>query len=209
MASLAQFREWLRPYCNEIDDATGSKLLTYFEILQKWNRRMALTSLDDEQKIAQTLFGESLAACSFIGPEHGRLADVGSGAGFPGLVLKVARPALEVFLIEPSLRKSVFLTEVSGALELESVSVIRGRIGVRDPEIGISQLNWVTSRALSARRDILDFSATSLVASGEVMLWVTCNVFKEIESDNNWIWSNPMPLPGTKERFIAVGQRRV
>jgi 16S rRNA (guanine527-N7)-methyltransferase len=208
MASLSQFREWLQPYYPELSDHSLSKLLVYFDLLQKWNQRMALTALTDEGDVARVLFGESLATCPLIVPEYGRLADVGSGAGFPGLVIKVMLPAMHVYLVEPNLRKSVFLAEVGRALELNGLYVIRGRVSTDAPKLNIPKLDWITSRALSSRREILDFSQLALMEHGRVLLWTNTLRFREIQPDDHWTWSNTMILPGTKERFIALGKRR-
>jgi len=143
-----------------------------------------------------------------IGPKCGRLADVGSGAGFPGLVIKIVRPAMEVFLIEPNLRKSVFLNEVSSALELNGLSVIRGMVGAGIPKLEIPQLDWITSRGLVVRQEILNFSSTALSEGGKILFWTNAQGLTKIQVDKNWAWSNSTLLHGTKERFIAVGQRR-
>jgi len=169
---------------------------------------MALTALADEREIARVLFGESLAACPLIVPEYGRLADVGSGAGFPGLVIKVMRPGMHVFLVEPNLRKSVFLSEIGRALELNGLTVIRGRVGADAPKLNIPKLDWITSRALSCRREILDFSQLALMEHGRILLWANTLRFNQIQPDERWAWSNTTVLPGTKERIIALGKRR-
>jgi 16S rRNA (guanine527-N7)-methyltransferase len=86
------------------------------------------------------------AAAAAFGPD-GRVADVGSGAGLPGLVLALARPDLDVTLIEPLLRRTTFLSEVVADLGLSNVTVLRSR--AEDVDAGVAGFDAVTSRAVA------------------------------------------------------------
>ncbi len=98
----------------------------YIEKLRQWNAHVNLTGIERvEEHLRLNFFEAFWAAREFLtGGE--RLADVGTGAGFPGLAMKIYRPALEVTLIEPNYKKAVFLKETSRALEL-AVSVFAGK----------------------------------------------------------------------------------
>lgn len=102
------------------------KVEVYLRLLRTWNRRMNLTSVETLEDQLRLHFFESFwVAERFLG-QATALADVGSGAGFPGLAMKLYRPSLEVTLIEKNLKKVVFLREVSRALELK-VETYQGR----------------------------------------------------------------------------------
>src|SRR5271155_6145998 len=84
----------------------------YVGLLLKWNEAVNLTAIRDPLEILYRHFCESMFAASVVTLDKGRLADVGSGGGFPGLPLKILRPELEVFLVESNVRKATFLAEV-------------------------------------------------------------------------------------------------
>jgi 16S rRNA G527 N7-methylase RsmG len=124
--SISEIREFLDPYKVPLDVQAIEKVCTYLSLLLMWNKKMSLTALEDPREIIQIHFGESLAALN-LGPITGRLADVGTGAGFPGLPLKLISPSIHVTLIEPNQKKCAFLHEVVRALDLSDVEIFRGR----------------------------------------------------------------------------------
>src|ERR1700674_1377292 len=83
----------------------------YMKLLLKWNEKINLTAIRDPLEILYRHFCESMFAAAAVPLEGGRLADVGSGAGFPGLPLKIIRAELEVFLVESNAKKATFLAE--------------------------------------------------------------------------------------------------
>src|SRR6266481_5921411 len=106
----------------------------YINILLTWNEKVNLTAIRDPLEILYRHFCESMYAADAVPLEHGRLADVGSGGGFPGLPLKILRPDLQVFLIESNIRKVTFLKWASSQ-QIAAKQVILW-IGARDlPEI--------------------------------------------------------------------------
>ncbi len=126
MLSIPEIREFLLPYGVTLDDQTIEKVRTYLSLLLMWNKKISLTALEDPREIIQMHFGESFAAIN-LGPILGRLADVGTGAGFPGLPLKLISPSIEAVLIEPNQKKCAFLHEVVRTLDLTDVEIFRGR----------------------------------------------------------------------------------
>lgn len=107
------------------------------------------------------------AALAEVVPQGRRVADVGSGAGLPGLVLAIARPDLQVTLIEPLLRRTTFLEEVVADLGLgDQVAVERGRA---DEVPGQGTFDVVTSRAVAALDKLLAWSLPLCTADGEVL----------------------------------------
>jgi len=104
--------------------------------LTEWNRRVNLTALTDPLDVARKHFLDSLSVLSACDvPHNARLIDVGSGAGFPGLPLRIARPDLRVTLLEASRKKCDFLRHAIEALELDGVAIVNARAeeAGRDP----------------------------------------------------------------------------
>src|SRR5881275_2887369 len=84
----------------------------YIRILLVWNEKVNLTAIRDPLEILYRHFCESMFAAVAVPLVAGRLADVGSGGGFPGLPLRIFRPELQVLLIESNIKKATFLAEV-------------------------------------------------------------------------------------------------
>ncbi len=104
-----------------LDDSQVLKIQQYTNILLAWNEKINLTAIRDPLEILNRHFCECMYAASTVPVEGGRLADVGSGAGFPGLPLKIIRPELEVILIESNIKKATFLAEVIRDLGLKAL----------------------------------------------------------------------------------------
>lgn len=110
---------------------------------------------------------------------HGHVADIGSGAGLPGLVLAIARPDVQFTLVEPMERRVAWLTEQRDALGLSNVEILRARSeDVRRP----SAFDVVTARAVSALRTLLPLTAPLVRDGGELTLFKGMNADKEIEA---------------------------
>lgn len=100
--------------------ALGEKVRDYIALLEKWNRRISLTSVTDPEELIRFHFLEAFwVAESFLGQVE-KLADIGSGAGFPGMAIQLYRPQLPLVLIERNYKKSLFLGQLKEALGLEA-----------------------------------------------------------------------------------------
>lgn len=126
------------------------------------------------------LWDRHLLNCAVVGtliPSDSTVADVGSGAGLPGLVLAIARPDLSVTLVEPLLRRTAFLTEVVAELGLSNVEVVRGRADVLHGERGF---DVVTSRAVAPLDRLLDWSMPLVVPTGALVAMKGASAEQEI-----------------------------
>ncbi len=104
-------------------------LLLYHSELIRWNRKVNLTGLRADREITTKHFLDSLTPLTFLRPAAGeRWIDVGTGAGFPGLVLKIACPDVEMILIEATGKKVTFLHHLVGLLRLEGISIVHDRL---------------------------------------------------------------------------------
>ncbi|WP_418615658.1 16S rRNA (guanine(527)-N(7))-methyltransferase RsmG [Ruminococcus sp.] len=127
----------------------------YFELLAEWNEKMNLTAITDESGVALKHFADSLSLLNFVDiPQNSSLADVGTGAGFPGVVLKIARPDIKLTLIDSLNKRLVFLGEVCAQLGIEAELIhSRAEDGAKDEKLRES-FDFAVSRAV-ARMNVL------------------------------------------------------
>src|SRR6201997_5586919 len=111
----------LREFQLEISPDQVALIQRYIALLLKWNDKVNLTAIRDPLEILYRHFCESMFGAAVIPVEKCRLADVGSGGGFPGLPMKIIRPELDLVLIESNIKKATFLTEVVRELGFYSV----------------------------------------------------------------------------------------
>src|SRR5271170_3126300 len=125
--SAETIRRALGEFHMEASDQQIVYIQQYMTLLLTWNEKINLTAIRDPLEILYRHFCESMFAAVSVPLHFGRLADIGSGPGFPGLPLKILRPELELFLVESNLKKGTFLAEVIRALELTSTRVLINR----------------------------------------------------------------------------------
>ncbi len=125
---IDQLRAILEPTTIRLEDAQYAQMQTYHQMLLDWNTRMDLTNVPPEQ-MALRHYADSLLALEGKGwfTKNATLIDVGSGAGFPGLPLAIARPDLRVCLLDASRKRCDFLTAVRDELGLKGIMIIHGR----------------------------------------------------------------------------------
>jgi 16S rRNA (guanine527-N7)-methyltransferase len=179
----------------------------YIGMLLTWNDKVNLTAIRDPLEILYRHFCESMFAGISVPVEAGRLADVGSGGGFPGLPLKILRPALRVFLVESNLKKATFLAEVTRELGLTDAQVLVRRY----EELGgeIAPLDFVCSRALGEFPTFLKWAQSPQISAKQVILWIGDRDLTEIQKIDAWHWKEPIPVPNSMRRLLLVGNRKV
>ncbi|MCR5615612.1 MAG: 16S rRNA (guanine(527)-N(7))-methyltransferase RsmG [Saccharofermentans sp.] len=192
----------------------------YASMLREKNKVMNLTAVDDDQGIAMKHFIDSLTLCSYIREEEEkaggktiRLADVGTGAGFPGLPLKISMPELDVTLMDSLAKRLNFLGEVVERLGLEKVSLVHTRAedGGRDKKYR-EKYDVVTARAV-ARLPVLAEYCLPFVKVGGVFLAMKGHAEEEVQDAGKAIATlggtiektDTFTLPGTDmERTVVV-----
>jgi 16S rRNA (guanine527-N7)-methyltransferase len=182
------------------------KIQQYMKILLTWNEKLNLTAIRDPLDILNRHFCESMYGAVSIPVEKGRLADVGSGAGFPGLPLKILRPNLHVFLIESNINKATFLAEVIRELGLADARVLVSRY----EELGeqVAPLDFVCSRAVGELGALLEWAASKHVSAKQVILWIGRGDLDELRRIKIWDWREPILVPHSMRRLLLVGTRR-
>jgi len=201
--TIASITELLAPFEVVVTSRQADQIQKYIGLLVFWNQKISLTSIDDTQEIVSRHFGESLFCARFIPDRPCRLADVGSGAGFPGLPLKILRPEMQVFLIEQDTRKAAFLNEVVRLLNLDTVKVLRTHYETMPPDL--ANFDLVTARAVGNHKLILKWASPRLAEGGRVILMVGIDDATRIMTTKGWIWTNPYPVPQSRKRVILIG----
>ncbi len=177
----------------------------YMGMLLKWNEAVNLTAIRDPLEILYRHFCESMFAASVVPLDNGRLADVGSGGGFPGLPLKLLRPELEVFLVESNVKKATFLAEVIRDLGLTDARVLVSRYEELAEEL--TPLDFVCSRAVGEFATFLDWAASPRVDAKQALLWIGGRDLEEVQRLSSWKWREPIQIPQSLRRFLLVGTR--
>lgn len=139
-------------------------LQAYLALLDRWNRTYNLTAIRDPREMVTKHVLDSLAMHGFV--EDGALADLGAGAGLPGIPLAIANPALQVTLVESSGKKARFLREAARSLQLGNVRVAESRIEALD-EAGAHDA--ITARALATLPLILQLGGHLLKPGGRLL----------------------------------------
>lgn len=253
----SRIAELLDPF---FDPANGERLTTndlehistYIDILQRWNARVNLTAICNQEEIVTRHFGESLFTARHLFPyrqapdatkapedapllsrnlrqacpersrrggefdfrinptekatEHGvpRVSDIGSGAGFPGIPIKLWSPEVHLTLIESNHKKATFLREITRALTLTDVNIQNTRAqSLR----GVS-FDVVTLRAVERFESILPTAAIMVSPGGRLALLIGhAQLAKAISALPTLTWSAPLHIPKSQSRVLAIATR--
>jgi 16S rRNA (guanine527-N7)-methyltransferase len=177
----------------------------YTKLLWAWNEKVNLTAIRDPLEMLYRHFCESMFGASLLPVENCRLADVGSGGGFPGLPLKIIRPDLTVFLVESNVKKATFLAEVVRELGLTDARVLVSRFEELGEEV--APLDVVCSRALGDFASFLAWAASPHVDARKTLLWLGGRDLEEVRSLPGWLWEEPKAVPKSLQRFLLLGSR--
>lgn len=200
--SPADIASLLAPYYRVADRGLSERIRAYVGLLLEWNRKISLTAVRDPVEIVRFHFGESLFAASALDIFDGRLADVGSGAGFPGIPLAMAIPGLQATLIEANAKKAAFLSEIVRRLELSNVWVLRGRM---EDTTQIGTLDYVCARAVGKHASLMRWSSGRLAHKGKLLLFLGEVDAQQVRQTGGWNWDSPIRIPESSRRFLLCG----
>jgi len=182
------------------------QISTYIDLLLRWNARVNLTAVRQPEEIVARHFGESLFAARHLFPSQdveGKLIDIGSGAGFPGLPIKIWNAKLQATLIESNRKKATFLREAIRTLTLTNVDVFAGRA-----EAFSGPADLVTLRAVERFEEVLPTAARLVASEGRLALLIGEGQVKAArEKLPDLRWSDPAPIPQSANRVLLVGAR--
>lgn len=185
------------PGC-ELSGGRRKALWAYYEELRRWAPRVDLIGPGTAGEVVERHFAESLAALPWLPPGAARMADLGSGAGFPGLVLAAVRPDLEVHLVEPRERRRAFLAAVVRRLALR-VQISGARVESGRPHDLPAELDLVTVRALKLPPAVWSGIAGRLRPGGRLLLWTGDD---PPELPPEFVPGRQLLLPGSTGRYV-------
>jgi len=196
---------------------------TYIDILLHWNARINLTAIRTPEEVVTRHFGESLFAARHLFPKiypvssvppgvkgfdsafdsaEARIADLGSGAGFPGVPIKIWAPNIALTLIESNHKKATFLRELARALTLTNINIQNARAETLPP----STFDVVTLRAVERLPKVLPVAATLLGPNGRLVLLISSPQLEPTRSTLPTLtWAPPIPVPNSQSRLLLVG----
>jgi 16S rRNA (guanine527-N7)-methyltransferase len=183
----------------------------YIDLLLRWNARINLTSVREPEEIVPRHFGESIFAARHLFPQPDvgpgtkpHVIDVGSGAGFPGLPIKIWAPQVHLTLIESNQKKATFLREVARSLKLASVDVFAGRAEA----FRGAQGDVVTFRAVERFESALQVAANLVSPAGCLAILVGRSQLRLVlELLPGLRWQEPVGLPLSSSRSLIIGRR--
>lgn len=227
----ARIAALLQPYLDrELSTRQLEGISMYIDILLKWNARINLTAIRDPEEIVTRHFGESLFLGRHVLPQSAlaptRVVDLGSGAGFPGLPLKIWAPQIHLTLVESNQKKVAFLREVSRALTLTDINVYPGRaetlvISPKSESPSPSQPSdspitneespspgpdLVTFRAVEKFDQILPVATALLSPFCRLAVLIGSAQLASLSSLQNFSWQTT-PLPQSNSRLLVLGTK--
>lgn len=222
---LARIAAQLHPFLDRaLPQVQLQQISMYIDLLLRWNARINLTAIRDPEEIVSRHFGESLFLARHLFPDkvelgqdlsdkacpepaEGRVRptvlDIGSGAGFPGLPVKIWDPGISLTLVEANHKKAAFLREVIRALALTDVNVISARA-----EILISThpaADVVTLRAVERFEAILPTAVSLVAPTGRLALLIGAAQLSSLSNPaSKLIWAPPIPVPQSDSRVLSI-----
>jgi 16S rRNA (guanine527-N7)-methyltransferase len=204
--STETIRQTLGTFDIAVDDIQVACIQRYVRILLRWNEQLNLTAIRDPLEILVRHFCESMFGAVALAIKDGRLADIGSGAGFPGIPLKIVSPDIELILVESNIKKGTFLAEVVRELGLRNARVLISRYEELSEEV--APLDIVCSRAVGEFGAFLAWAASAKVSAGKVVLWIGGRDLEEAKKSVEWDWQEPVPVPQSLRRYLLVGTKK-
>ena len=185
----------------------------FLEGLWSWNRRMNLTGISEKRGMIIKLLLDPLVALPYL-PSSGTVLDIGSGAGIPGLPLKIGRPEFEVHLLESKAKKVSFLRDMIRKLDLKGIEAYKGRAEKRaDLPTLFHFYDIVTARALAPLEKTISICSAYLESDSLLVTFKGSRVDQEVEDSQRLMEELhfrisrriPYNLPGTEgKRYLLI-----
>ena len=167
-----------------LTDEMLDQLERYYQILIEENEKYNLTAITDKESVYLKHFYDSLTLSKIINLNNQSLCDIGTGAGFPGMVLKIVFPSLKVTLVDATLKRCNFLKMVINELNLKDVEVINAR-AEEYSKTNREKYDIVTSRAVAPLKHLLEYSIP-LVKVGGTYIAMKSDLSKELDGISNY-----------------------
>lgn len=188
---IEKFEEILRTYLKKIDIELSKKQIeqfyTYMNLLLEWNEKINLTAITEPKEVILKHFVDSLTISAYI-KKGSKLVDMGTGAGFPGIPLKILRDDIEITLVDSLNKRINFLNEVIKELELREISTVHARA----EEFGQNKkyrekFDIATSRAVANLSTLSEYLVPLVKLEGKIICMKGSEVKEEVENAKNAI----------------------
>ncbi len=182
---INEFKTNLKKHNINIDEHQLAQFKIYFDLLKIWNQKMNLTTIIKEKEVYEKHFFDSLVIMEKLDFSNSTLADVGSGAGFPGIPLKILNPTMKLTLIEPSNKRCLFLKELVQELDFNDVIILSER--AEDLKNLSNKFDYVCSRAVAKLSILLEITSFLAKPQGIVIALKGRKFQEEIDLSTNAI----------------------
>ena len=186
-----------------LDSLLASRFEDYLSLILRWNTRVNLTAIRDEEGILSRHFVESIACARALPHSIATMLDFGSGAGFPGIPIALCRPEISVTLAESQGKKAAFLHEALRVLGIPA------KIHTGRAETLATKFDCVTLRAVDRMGLAVQAASQLLCPGGWLALMSTNSELERLKAaaGAQFSWARVIALPGSQERVLALGER--
>ena len=187
-----------------LSDQVIDQLMTYLDLVEKWNRVYNLTAIREREEMIKLHFLDSLSILKHVQVKN--ILDVGSGAGFPGIVLAITKPELKVTVMDSVNKKTTFMQQVKSELSLMNVDVVNSRVEDYQPT---TLFEAVTSRAFSNLKNMMSLTQHTLQKEGVWLAMKSKDVKQEVEAfEKNQYTLIPLEVPFINaERYLVISKK--
>ena len=193
--------EGLQCMALKLSDQVIDQLMTYLNLVEKWNRVYNLTAIHERDEMIKLHLLDSLSILNHVHVKN--ILDVGSGAGFPGVVLAITQPKLKVTVMDSVNKKTTFMQQVKSELALTNLDVVNSRVEDYQP---ITLFEAVTSRAFSNLKNMMSLTQHTLQKEGVWLAMKSKDVREELEAfEKNQYTLIPLAVPFINaERYLVI-----
>jgi 16S rRNA (guanine527-N7)-methyltransferase len=201
----SRLRQLLKLFDLDLTPTQTGLTLAYLQLLLRWNEKINLTAIRNPEECVTRHFGESLFLARHT-RLHGALLDIGSGAGFPGLALKIVFPDLAVTLLEPVTKKRAFLKETARVCRFDQVAVRGDRLEELASAISRPAFDFATMRAVGNLDVLVPLASQTLKPGGNLLLWLSQEQAAGLATlDSGLTWLDPLPIPLSRTTEVWRG----
>ena len=214
-----EFYELLKQQQIELTDRQKKQFEHYFELLVEWNKKINLTAITEKKEVYLKHFYDSIAPIlqGRIKNQNIKLLDIGAGAGFPSLPMKILYPALDVTVIDSLNKRILFLNHLADELDLEKVHFYHGRAEdfAQDKDFR-AQFDIVTARAVARMQILAELTIPFLKVGGRLLALKATNAPEELTEANNALSllfskvkeNSSYQLPNGDPRYITIVDKK-
>ncbi len=212
MSVIEVLKQHAPAYGVEIDDALSQKLCVYAQLLREWNEKINLTAILDDEGIALKHFLDCLVVGKCAEFKAGqKLIDVGTGAGFPGLVLAAAFPEINVTLLDSTGKKLKAVEDIAKNMGVSNVEIVHARAEEAGQKpVFREQYDFATARAVAELRVLLEYTLPFVKVGGHFLSLKGASALEEIDGAKASLSTlggkierkNEFSLPGGDKRAI-------